>query len=88
MMMGAGLLFMLLIGLVVIGVPLLIIVLIAGGGLAALLKSLSSNARPPAATAPASPADATPAPTRKCSTCGREVRPGWNVCPSCGAALT
>lgn len=80
-MMGAGLLFMLLIGLVVIGLPLLIIVLIAGGGLAALLKSLSGNSQPP--VSPASPA-----PVPKCPTCGREVRPGWNVCPSCGAALT
>ena len=88
MMMGVGLLFMLLIGLVVIGLPVLIVVLIAGGGLAALLKSLSNGSQPPAATAPASPADATPTPARKCSTCGREVRPGWKVCPSCGAALT
>ena len=84
MMMGVGLLFMLLIGLVVIGLPLLIVVLIAGGGLAALLKSLSGSSQPPAANAPASPAT----PTRKCPTCGREVRPGWNVCPSCGTALT
>jgi len=81
MMMGAGLLFMLLIGLVVIGVPLLIAALIAGGGLAALLRSLSGSPRPPAPPSP-------PAPARPCPTCGRETRPGWNVCPSCGAALT
>lgn len=86
MMMGVGLLFMLLIGLVVIGLPLLIVILIAGGGLATLLKSLSSSSPPPAATASTSPAMPTPA--RKCPTCGREVRQGWNVCPSCGAALT
>jgi hypothetical protein len=84
MMMGAGLLFMLLIGLVVIGVPLLIVALIAGGGLTALLKLLSGTPRPPAPPAP----PAAPAPARACPTCGREVRPGWNVCPSCGAALT
>lgn len=78
MMMGVGLLLMLLIPLIVIGLPLLLIVLIAGGGLAALLKSPSNNPQP----------TVTPAPTRKCPTCGREVRAGWNVCPSCGAALT
>ena len=80
-MMGAGLLFMLLIGLVVIGVPLLIVALIAGGGLTALLRSLSS--RPQSLASPPPPALARP-----CPTCGREVRPGWNVCPPCGAALT
>nr|MBI2905174.1 hypothetical protein [Chloroflexota bacterium] len=82
MMMGAGLLFMLLIGLVVIGVPLLIVALIAGGGLTALLRSLSSRPQSPASPPP--PA----APARACPTCGREARPGWNVCPTCGAALT
>ncbi len=83
MMMGAGLLFMLLIPLVLIGVPLLIVVLIAGGGLTALLKSLSGDAQ-----SPTPPAGATAAPARACPTCGREMRPGWNVCPTCGAALT
>jgi hypothetical protein len=84
MMMGAGLLFMLLIGLVVIGLPILIVVLLVGGGLTAVLKSLSNNPHPSAPPVP-SP---TPTPARHCPTCGREVRPGWNVCPSCGAALT
>jgi hypothetical protein len=84
MMMGAGLLFMLLIGLVVVGPPLLIIVMIVGGGLTALFKSLPNSSQPPASAG----APAALAPTRKCPTCGREVRPGWNVCPTCGAALT
>ncbi len=84
MMMGVGLLFMLLIGLVVIGVPLLIIAAIVGGGLTALFKPPSNNSQSPASAG----APATPAPTRKCPTCSREVRLGWNVCPSCGAALT
>ena len=84
MMMGAGLLFMLLIGLVVIGVPLLIVALIAGGGLTALLRSLSSRPQSPASPPP----PASPAPARTCPTCGREARPGWKVCPTCGAALT
>lgn len=85
MMMGAGLLFMLLILVIVIGIPLLLVVLITGGGLAALLKSLSGNSQPP--VSPASPVP-TPTPAHKCPTCGREIRPGWNVCPSCGAVLT
>ena len=88
MMMGAGLLFMLLIPLVLIGVPLLVVVLAAGGGLAALLKSLSGGAQSPAANAPTPPASATATPARACPICGREARPGWNVCPTCGAALT
>ena len=86
MMMGAGLLFMLLIGLVAIGVPLLIVVMIAGGGLTALLKSLSNN--PQGSAPPRPPAGVTPMPARQCQACGREVQPAWNVCPTCGAALT
>jgi hypothetical protein len=83
MMMGTGLLFMLVIGLVVIGLPLLIAALIAGGGLATLFKPQTRQAEP----------DRTPsvhetAGERKCPSCGRAVQPGWNVCPSCGAALT
>jgi len=83
MMMGAGLLFMLLIGLVVIGVPVLIVALIAGGGLAALFKS-----RPRPVEPDRSPSIQKPSADRKCPTCGRVVKPDWNVCPSCGAALT
>lgn len=83
MMMGVVFLFMLLIGLVVIGLPLLIVVLITGGGLAALLKS-----RPRQAESNRSLSSHEPADERKCPTCGRAVRPGWNVCPTCGAALT
>lgn len=78
MMMGVGILFMLLVPLIVIGLPLLLIVLFVGAGLAALLKPPPNNSQP----------TVTPAPTRKCPTCGREVRVGWNVCPTCGAALT
>ncbi len=84
MMMGVGLLFMLLIGLVVIGVPLLIIAVIVGGGLTALFKPLPNSSQPPASAGAPSSA----APIHKCPTCGREVRQGWHVCPSCGAALT
>lgn len=84
MMMGAGLLFMVLIGLVVIGVPLLIVALIAGGGLATLFKS---QPRHQAGTdSPASSHE--PVVERKCPTCGRAARADWNICPSCGAALT
>jgi len=84
MMMGAGLLFMVLIGLLVIGVPLLIAALIAGGGLAKLF-----NASPRKESKPdSSPPFHEPANELKCPTCGRAVQANWNVCPSCGAALT
>jgi hypothetical protein len=79
MMMGIGLLFML----VVIGVPVLIVALVMGGGLAALFKSRPRQAGPDTHLPSREPAD-----ERKCSTCGRAIRAGWNVCPTCGAALT
>ena len=83
MMMGFGLLSMALIALIVIGVPLLIIALIAGGRLPALFKSgpRQAETHPPASSPK-------PLAERKCATCGRVVRPDWNICPSCGAALT
>ena len=81
MMMGVGILFMLLVGLVVIGVPVLIIALIARGGLAKLFK-------PQTPEPDHSPSLHTTIVDRKCPTCGRAVRPDWNICPSCGAALT
>ncbi len=77
MMMGVGLLFM-----VVIGVPLLVVVLVAGGGLASFLKPRPQNVEP---EAPSPSREATY--TGKCPTCGRGVKADWNVCPSCGAAL-
>ncbi len=83
MMMGAGALFMLMFALVVIGLPILIIALVATGGLTNLFNSISANSAPTATTF--SRASASP---RKCSACGREVQSDWKVCPSCGAALT
>ncbi len=84
MMMGVGLLFMLVIGLIVIGIPVLIAALIAdGGGLATLFKSQPRPAEPDH-----SPSLHKTAVDRKCPTCGRAVKPDWNLCPSCGAALT
>lgn len=83
MMMGVGLLFMLVIGLVVIGIPVLIAVLIAGGGLAKLFKSRNGSLE----SDRSSPLPK-PVVDHKCPTCGRAVQPGWNICPSCGAALT
>lgn len=82
-MMGVGLLFMALIGLVVIAVPLLIVALIAGGGQRALFKSQPRQAGPNDSQPFQEPAG-----QRKCPTCGRAVRKDWNVCPSCGATLT
>jgi len=72
---------MLLIGLVVIGVPLLIVALVAGG----LPGKLTSRPRQVGSEAP--PPAYVPASTRNCPTCGRGVKADWNVCPSCGAAL-
>ena len=81
MMMGVGLLFMLLIGLVVIGVPVLIAALLAGRDLSKLFK--------PQITEPDhSPSLQKTTVDRKCPACGRATRLDWNVCPSCGTALT
>jgi hypothetical protein len=81
MMMGVGLLFMLLVGLAIIGVPVLIIALITGGGLAKLFK-------PQTLEPDHSPSQHKTNVDRKCPTCGRAVKQDWNICPSCGAALT
>lgn len=87
-MMGIGVVFMLLVGLLVIGLPLLLIVLIAGGGAAALARLIAGGSRPaPSNAAPSGEPGREPA-GGSCPTCGREVRAGWNLCPSCGAALT
>ncbi len=81
MMMGFGLVFMLLIALLVIGLPVLLVALLAGGGLAAVLRPRPSH--DPAPAPPTAPAIA-----RQCPTCGHDIRPGWQVCPFCGTALT
>lgn len=83
MMMGAGLLFMLVIGLVVIGIPVLIAALIAGGGLKSLFKSLTGPLQ-----SDHSPVLRSPTVDPKCPSCVLGVKPDWNICPSCGAALT
>jgi predicted RNA-binding Zn-ribbon protein involved in translation (DUF1610 family) len=83
MMMGVGLLFMLLIGVVVIGIPALLIALVARGDLAKLFKPQTGQAQSDQSSSPhMTTVD------RKCPTCGRAVRPDWNICPSCGATLT
>ncbi len=83
MMMGAGFIFMLLFLLVLIGVPLLIIALVTRGGRDTLFRS-RPDPNPPANSqiAPVEPTYVS-----KCPTCGRGVKAGWNVCPSCGATL-
>lgn len=89
MMFGGGLVIMLLFLLILIGVPLLIIVLVAGKGLMSRSQSqLRPNVPPPAPSAPLRAGAAEVAYVRKCPTCGRGVKADWNVCPSCGAALT
>ncbi len=80
MIMGGGALVMLFILLLIVGVPLLAIVLLAGGRLA-------SKSRPPAeGNRPTAPS-ATALSARRCPTCERGVQPDWNVCPTCGAEL-
>jgi hypothetical protein len=83
MMMGVGLLMMLPFLLVLVGIPVLIIAWAARGGLQVLSKPRSQatgSGAPPPSTGPAE--------VRRCPTCGRPLQAGWNVCPSCGAALT
>jgi hypothetical protein len=83
MMMGAGFLVMLLFLVILIGIPLLIIALILRGGAGALFKpSPTSGISYPQTPSPE------PGYVQKCPTCGRGVKVDWNVCPSCGAALT
>jgi uncharacterized SAM-binding protein YcdF (DUF218 family) len=84
MMMGSILAVIFLFLVVLIGIPLLVFTLITGGGLATLFRSRPRQ-NPPN---PPPPATAQPAYVRKCPTCGRMVKADWNVCPSCGAALT
>lgn len=84
MMMMGGVLLVGLFLLILIGIPLLLVALVTGGGLASLFRS-RPNTNPPN-TLP--PATNTPAYVGKCPTCGRGVKADWNVCPSCGAALT
>jgi len=83
MMMGVGLLVMLLFLLLLVGVPVLLIAWAARGGLKALSRPHSQTTASEAPQATSRPAE-----PRRCPTCGRPVQAGWNVCPSCGAALT
>ncbi len=80
MMMGGGALVMLFVLLLIVGVPLLIMALVAGGRLA-------SQSRPPAEGNRPTARPATALSARRCSTCKRGVQPDWNVCPYCGAEL-
>ena len=83
MMMGTGILVMLLFLLILIGIPLLITALIFRGGLGTLFKP-----RSPSKLSDRQSPTPEPGYVRKCPTCGRGVKADWNVCPSCGAALT
>ena len=84
MMIGGGLVVIFLFLVILVGISLLVITLVTGGGLAELFRSRprQNPSNPPP------PATAEPAYVRKCPTCGQGVKADWNVCPSCGAALT
>lgn len=92
MMFGGGLVIMFLVVMILIGIPLLIIALATGGGLAALFRSQPrQNPTNPPLSARSTPFTSDPVDpnyVRKCPTCGRGVKDGWNICPSCGAALS
>jgi hypothetical protein len=83
MMIGIGFIIMLVMLLAVVGLPLLIIALVAGGGLATFSRRLTDDR---SASGPLTPAAPSPS-NRRCPTCGRGVQAEWNVCPSCGAKL-
>jgi hypothetical protein len=83
MMMGAGLLVMLVVGLILIGGLVLIVALIAGGRQITLFKSQTHQME-----SDHSPSTHKPNVDHKCHACGRTVKLDWNICPSCGAALT
>lgn len=84
MMMGLGFIFMLLVVLVLIGIPLLIVGLVARGGQGSLFRSRPNPAPPPYSD----PTPVEPTYVGKCPTCRRGVKKDWNVCPSCGAMLS
>lgn len=88
MMMGGGLVVMFFILLILIGIPLLFIALVMGGGLAAIFRPRSRQTPPLVQSTPFRSEMVEPNYMRKCPTCGRGVKADWNVCPSCGAALT
>ena len=89
MMFGFGFLMMLL----VFGLPLLLVVVLAGG----LVGILQKQNRPTEgggipnymarnqAVQPNSPITTT---TRSCTHCGAGLQSGWTHCPQCGAPIT
>lgn len=83
MMMGVGFIFILLFFLVLVGIPLLIVALVARGNRGSLFQSRPTQGSP--ANFPPTPVE--PTYVRKCPTCGRGVKTDWNICPSCGATL-
>lgn len=85
MMMGAGILFMLLFGLLLIGIPILIVALIAGGGLRSFLERISP---PPQVHTPSTAITPRAEHSLSCPACGSGVQSDWRNCPHCGTRLT
>ncbi len=88
LMMGAGLLFLLLI----IGIPILLVVALAGGGFGIFQKQNQPVSVPqsPANTMQiqaAQTSQPSTAPSRYCSHCGAGLQGDWTHCPQCGAPI-
>jgi len=94
MMLGGGLMFGigLLIMLLVLGLPVLLVVVLAGG-MTGLLHKQNRPAevwQKPLSIAPdpvIQPAQAVAISTRYCAHCGAGLQAGWTHCPQCGAPI-
>ncbi len=88
LMMGLGLLFLLLI----IAIPVMFVIVLAGGSIGFLQKR---NTSPTVYQTPISStsapvtqsAQAGASPSRYCAHCGAGLQPDWSHCPQCGAPV-
>ncbi|HSB65330.1 MAG TPA: zinc ribbon domain-containing protein [Anaerolineales bacterium] len=89
LMMVVGLLFLLL----VIGIPILLVVALAGGGFGIIQRQNHpvSVTQSPVNTMPIQAAQTSQpsiAPSRYCSHCGAGLQANWTHCPQCGAPIS
>jgi hypothetical protein len=86
MMFGMGFLLMLL----VIGLPLLLVVVLASGLIGILQNQnrhadLGQTPKSVVATPVPQPGETIAIPARYCAHCGASLQSGWTHCPQCGA---